>query len=165
MLMCAWRPRVIPRNPQSLPDLARPLTRKIPLRQPGPAALDLRSFWIERIEYEEADEAPEQPPESTVRLSRPVLHQNETDTDTYLMTLRIRVSQEDLRSIDLTMCGVFQVQVDDANETTSHQMLIYNGSAMLYGAARGIIESVTGLTGLGRLRVPTVNVATVLRGR
>ena len=141
------------------------MTRKIPLRQPGPAALDLRSFWIERIEYEEADEAPEQPPESTVRLSRPVLHQNETDTDTYLMTLRIRASQEDVRSIDLTMCGVFQVQVDDANETTSQQMLIYNGSAMLYGAARGIIESVTGLTGFGRLRVPTVNIATVLRGK
>ena len=141
------------------------MSRKLALRQPALAAIDLRSFWIERIEYQEADEAPEQPPESTVRLSRPVLHQNETDTDTYLMTLRIRVSQEDVRSIDLTMCGVFQVQADDANETTSQQMLIYNGSAMLYGAARGIIESVTGLTGLGRLRVPTVNIATVLRGR
>lgn len=144
--------------------MGAPLTRKIPLRQPGPAALDLLSFWIERIEYEEADQAPDEPPESAVRLSRPVLHQNETDTDTYLMTLRIRVSQGDVRSIDLTICGVFQVPADDTTEA-SQQMLIYNGSAMLYGAARGVIESVTGLTGFGRLRVPAVNIATVLRGK
>ena len=101
-----------------------------------------------------------------MQLSRPVLHQNATDTDTFLITLRIRTSQEDVRSIDLTICGVFHVQADDGgNEAAMQQMLIYNGSAMLYGAARGIIESVTGLTGLGRLRVPTVNIATVLRGR
>ena len=42
-------------------------------------------------------------------------------------------------------------------------MLIYNGSAMLYGAARGIIETVTSLTGFGRLRVPAANIATLLR--
>ena len=39
-------------------------------------------------------------------------------------------------------------------------MLIYNGCAMLYGAARGVIESVTSLTGFGRLRVPAANIAT-----
>lgn len=140
------------------------MSRKLALRQPAQAAIDLRSFWFERIDYQEADEAPENPPEPTVRLSRPVLHQNATDTDTYLMTLRIRASQGAVRSIDLTMCGVFQVQADDdGNEAATQQMLIYNGSAMLYGAARGIIESVTGLTGFGRLRVPTVNIATVLR--
>ena len=81
------------------------------------------------------------------------------------MTLRIRVAQGDVRSIDLTICGIFQVQADDDGNDASPQILIYNGSAMLYGAARGIIESVTGLTGFGRLRVPTVNIATVLRGK
>ena len=65
------------------------------------------------------------------------------------MTLRIHASQEDVRSIDLTMCGVFHVQTDDDGNEATPQMLIYNGSAMLYGAARGIIESVTGLTGFG----------------
>ena len=141
------------------------MSRKLALRQPAQAAIDLRSFWIERIEYQEADEAPEQPPEPTVQLSRPVLHQNATDTDTFLMTLRIRATQGDLRSIDLTIRGVFHVQEDDDENEAITEMLIYNGSAMLYGAARGIIESVTGLTGLGRLRVPTVNIATMLRGR
>ena len=141
------------------------MSRKLALRQPGRAALDLSNFWIERIEYQEADEAPEEPPEPTVRLSRPVLHQNATDTDTYLMTLRIRAAQGDVRSIDLTMCGVFQVQADDDGNEATPQMLIYNGSVMLYGAARGIIETVTGLTGFGRLRVPAVNIATVLRGK
>lgn len=81
------------------------------------------------------------------------------------MTLRIHASQEDVRSIDLTMCGVFQVQADDDGNEATPQMLIYNGSVMLYGAARGIIETVTGLTGFGRLRVPAVNIATVLRGK
>ena len=81
------------------------------------------------------------------------------------MTLRIRATQGDLRSIDLTIRGVFHVQEDDDENEAITEMLIYNGSAMLYGAARGIIESVTGLTGLGRLRVPTVNIATMLRGR
>ena len=141
------------------------MSRKLALRQPAQAAIDLRSFWIERIEYQEADEAPEQPPEPTVRLSRPVLHQNATDTDTFLMTFRIRAAQGDVRSIDLTICGVFHVQADDDGDEAIPKMLIFNGSAMLYGAARGIIESVTGLTGLGRLRVPTVNIASVLRGK
>ena len=100
-----------------------------------------------------------------MRLSRPVLHQNATDTDTFLMTFRIRAAQGDVRSIDLTICGVFHVQADDDGDEAIPKMLIFNGSAMLYGAARGIIESVTGLTGLGRLRVPTVNIASVLRGK
>ncbi len=81
------------------------------------------------------------------------------------MTFRIRAAQGDVRSIDLTICGVFHVQADDDGDEAIPKMLIFNGSAMLYGAARGIIESVTGLTGLGRLRVPTVNIASVLRGK
>ena len=81
------------------------------------------------------------------------------------MTLRIRVSQGDVRSIDLTMRGVFHVQADDEDNEGTPKMLMYNGSAMIYGAARGIIESVTSLTGFGRLPVPSANIAKLLSGK
>ena len=42
-------------------------------------------------------------------------------------------------------------------------MLLRNGSVMLLGAARGIIESVTGLSRFGRLRVPSANLVNVLK--
>ena len=93
------------------------------------------------------------------------MQQNATDTNSYLMALRIRVSQGDVRSIDLTMRGVFHLQDDDEGEEGRTKMLIYNGSAMLYGAARGIIESVTSLTGFGRLRVPSANITKLLSGK
>ena len=81
------------------------------------------------------------------------------------MTLRIRVSQGDVRSIDLTMRGVFHLEADDRDNEETSKLLIYNGSAMLYGAARGIIESVTSLTGFGRLPVPSANLAKLLKGK
>ena len=98
----------------------------------------------------------------SVQLSRPVVHEADTEADTYLVTLRILASQGDIRAVDLTICGVFGLQADDDGRAGTLQMLVYNGSAMLLGTARGIIESVTGLTGLGRLRVPSANLAKLL---
>ena len=141
------------------------MVRKLPLRQPGRAALDLRGFWIEQIEYQEAEEAPAEFDEPSVRVSRPNVQQNANDKDAYLMTLRIRVSQGDVRSIDLTLRGVFHLEADDRDNEETSKLLIYNGSAMLYGAARGIIESVTSLTGFGRLPVPSANLAKLLNGK
>ena len=139
--------------------------RKLPLRQTERAALDLRRFWIEQVEYREAEAAPEEFEEPIVRISRPNVQQNANDKNSYLMTLRILVSQHDVRAIDLTMRGVFRVQSDDDGNGGTPNMLFYNGSAMLYGAARGIIESVTSLTGFGRLPVPSANIATLLSGK
>ena len=140
----------------------RPLERKLPLRQPGRPALDLCRFWIEQLEYREADEAPDELEEPTLQLSHPVVHEADAEVGTYLVTLRILASQGDVRVVDLTICGVFRLQADDDGRDGTLQMLVYNGSAMLFGAARGIIESVTGLTGLGRLRVPSANIARLL---
>lgn len=81
------------------------------------------------------------------------------------MTLRIKASQGDVRSIDLTICGVFQLKTDDDRNKGSEKMLVYNGSAMLFGTARGIVETVTSLTGFGRLRVPSANIAKLLSGK
>ena len=42
----------------------------------------------------------------SVQLSRPVVHEADTEADTYLVTLRILASQGDIRAVDLTICGV-----------------------------------------------------------
>ena len=136
--------------------------RKLPLRQPARAALDLRRFWIEQLEYREADEMPDELEEPTLKLSRPVVHGTDAEDDTYLVTLRIQASQSEVRAIDLTICGIFRLQTDDEGNEGTLKMLVYNGSSMLLGSARGIIESVTSLTGFGRLRVPSANIAALL---
>ena len=138
------------------------MERKLPLRQPGRPALDLHRFWIEQLEYREAEEAPDELEEPTLQLSRPVVHEADAEAARYLVTLRILASQGDTRAVDLTICGVFELQADDDGQAGTLQMLVYNGSAMLFGTARGIIESVTALTGLGRLRVPSANIAKLL---
>lgn len=138
--------------------------RKLPLRQPSRAALDLLRFWIDRLEYREADEVPDELDEPTLRLSRPLVHGSDADDHTYLVTLRIRASQGEVRMIDLTIRGHFRLQKDDDGNEGTLPMLVYNGSSMLLGSARGIIESVTSMTGIGRLHVPSANIATMLQG-
>lgn len=139
------------------------MPRKLALRESHEGALDLRRFWLEQIEYKEADEAPEEYDEPTVWMSYPAIRKSASDPNTYLMTLRIKTSQGDFRSIDLTICGVFRLTTDDDENKGTANLLLYNGSAMLFGTARGIVETVTSLTGFGRLRVPSVNIAKLLR--
>ncbi len=133
---------------------------KLRLRQAGQAALNLRRFWIERLEYEEDEEIPADLPDTTVRVSRPEILESEADE--YLVTLRLRVAQGEARSIDLTIVGVFELQLGDEDRGHPLRMLEYNGSAILFGAARGVIESVTGVSGFGRMHIPSVNLAELL---
>ena len=67
--------------------------------------------------------------------------------------------------MDLTICGVFQLKKDDDGNKGTEKMLVYNGTAMLFGSARGIVETVTSLTGFGRLRLPSANIAKLLSGK
>ena len=130
------------------------------VRQAEQAALDLRRFWIERLEYEEDEETADQLPAPTVSVSRPeILEANEGE---YFVTLRLRVTQGEVRSIDLSIAGDFRLQAEDGDRGHSLRMLEFNGSAILFGAARGVIESVTGVSGLGRMHVPSVNIAELL---
>ena len=130
------------------------MASKLRLRQANPALLDLQNFWLERLEYEEEDEIPDDLPDTTIRVSRPEIL--EADGGGYLVTLRLRVAQGEARSIDLTLVGDFRLQ-PDGESPDALVMLEYNGSAMLFSAARGVIESVTGVSGFGRIHVPSVN--------
>ena len=80
----------------------------------------------------------------------------------YFVTLRLKVAQGEARSLDLTVAGAFLLPQDAEGQHSSLRMLVYNGSAILFSAARGIIESVTGVSGLGRMHVPSVNLAEIL---
>ena len=133
---------------------------KLRLRDAGQAALDLRRFWIERLEYEEDEEFPADLPDATVRVSRPEIL--ESDADDYFVTLRLRVAQGEARSIDLTIVGVFGLQSGDNPHVHPLRMLEYNGTAILFSAARGVIESVTGVSGFGRMHVPSVDLADLI---
>lgn len=139
------------------------MARKLALRHASPAALDLRRFWIERLEYEEADESGGELPDAAIRVSRPeILEAGEGE---YLVTLRLRLTQGEVRAIDLTIAGDFRLRAGDDADPGGHpplRVLAYNGTAILFSAARGVIEAVTGLSGYGRMHVPAVNVAELL---
>ena len=107
--------------------------------------LDLQSFWIQRLEYEEEDEVPDDPPATTVRVSRPEIL--DAGDGKYLVTLRLKVAQGEARSLDLTVAGAFLLPPDAEGQPSHLGMLLYNGSAILFSAARGIVESVTGVSG------------------
>lgn len=134
---------------------------KLRLRQAAPAAIDLRRYWIERLEYEEADELPDALPKPSIRVSRPEIREGPPDTSEYLVTLRVLVSQGEDRSVDITIAGLFRLQ-DDEHQQATVTMLAFNGSAILFGAARGVIETVSGISGYGRMHVPSVNIAELL---
>ena len=136
------------------------MARKLRVRQADKAALDLRRFWIERLEYEEDEEIPDDLPAPAVSVSRPEVL--EADEGEYFVTLRLRMTQGEARSIDLTIVGVFGRQPGDTGRDRFLRMLEFNGSAILFGAARGVIESVTGVSGYGRMHVPSVDIAELL---
>ena len=135
------------------------MPRKLPTRHVLPADLNLHEFWVERIEYTEEPDLHDELTPPQVSLSRPSVLQSASGS--YRVTLRVEVSQ-DVRSVDLTIVGVFDYDPEDGDGAFSPRMLTYNGTAILFSAARGVIESVTGVSGLGRMHVPSVNIAELL---
>ena len=141
------------------------MARKLPLRDASPADLYLWEFWVEKLDYRETPDLEDELFRPHVRVSRPGILQSERGADA-LITLRVEVSQEAVRSIDLTIVGQFELFPDEETRGAEHEMpmemLAYNGTAILFGAARGVIESVTGVSGYGRMHVPSVNIAELL---
>ena len=145
---------------------------KLRLRQATPAVLDLRRYWIEGLEYREVDEHNGALPETSVRISLPDILESPAEVGEYLVTLRIMASQGEARSIDVTIAGLFALLTDEAVRLSPptdeaagaafRRFLTFNGSAMLFSAARGAIETVTGISGYGRMHVPSVNIAELL---
>ena len=141
------------------------MARKLALRDANPADLRLDEFWIEKLDYRETPDLADELFRPHVRVSRPRILQSERGAAA-LVTLRIEVSQEHVRSIDLTIVGQFDFYPEEETGGAEREMplrtLAYNGTAILFSAARGVIESVTGISGYGRMHVPSVNIAELL---
>ena len=144
------------------------MPRKLPLHDVPESDLRLNKFWIERLEYAEIPDRDDHRWRPKVRISRPRIQKAESSDD-YFVTLRIHASEYTdivVRSIDLTIVGDFWYDHVDEDGTEDSEMplrlLTYNGTAILFSAARGVIESVTGISGYGRLDVPSVNIAELL---
>lgn len=145
------------------------MPRKLPLRDVREADLRLDEFWIERLEYAETPDQDDERWRPEVRVSRPRVLESRRSSGEYLMTLRVEASEgteHEVRSIDLTIVGSFRFE-SLFEDTAAHRemplrLLTYNGSAILFSAARGVIETVTGISGYGRMHVPSVNIAELL---
>ncbi|MYA21223.1 MAG: hypothetical protein F4Z25_13530 [Chloroflexi bacterium] len=135
------------------------MPRKLPTRNVGYADLNLNEFWIERLEYTETPDLHDELMTPWVRVSRPKILRSTSSS--YLVTLRVEVLQ-DPRSVDVTIVGSFDFDPAGGGDEPSSRMLTYNGTAILFSAARGVIESVTGVSGYGRMHVPSVNIAELL---
>ena len=141
------------------------MARKLALRDADPADLRLDEFWIEKLDYRETPDLADELVRPHVRVSRPRILQSERGAAA-LVTLRIKVAQEPVRSIDLTIVGQFDFCPEEETGGAERDMplrtLAHNGTAILFSAARGVIESVTGVSGYGRMHVPSVNIAELL---
>ncbi len=137
------------------------MANKLRLRQATPATLDLRRYWIEQLAYREVEESPDALPETSIRVSLPEMREG-PDGGEYLMTIRIRASQGEAREIDVTIAGLYRLETGDERHAAPPRILRYNGTAILFSAARGVIESVTSISGLGRMHVPSVDIAALL---
>ena len=148
------------------------MAEKLRLRQAMPALLDLQRYWIERLDYQEVDDHAGDLPDTSVRISLPDILDGPPPRGGHFMTLRITAAQGDVRSIDVTIAGLFTVlteesvdsdhPVEEAAGINSQRLLAFNGTAMLFSAARGVVETVTGISGYGRMNVPSVNIAELL---
>ena len=140
------------------------MPRKLPLLTPEYAPIHLDRFWIERLEYTEVPDREDDLWVPDIRMSRPQVLQAGGG---YLVTVRVHVAQMDVRSIDMTVVGSFDIDPEyfaDSQDSSQDplRMVAHNGAAMLFSAARGVIEAVTGLSGYGRMHVTSVNVAELL---
>ena len=136
--------------------MEKPRLRKVEL-----APLRLVQSWVEELHIgpprnPALDEGLE------VKLSRPQILQNPEDIAEYLVRLRIRVQEPD-RVTEMVVAGRFRLEGDES-ASASKRMVDYNAPAILFGIARGMVGTVTALTSLGRLELPSVNIAQLVDG-
>lgn len=137
---------------RSLPSMT---TERARLRKVELADLSLERFWLEELhvisgESVETNGAP-------VKIARPQVLQDAEEARRYQVRLRARFSQAG-QQVDATIVGQFLLPAD-ASAGQGQQMIKYNCPSILFGVFRGIVAQLTALTPLGRMDVPSVNLA------
>ena len=123
--------------------------------------MQLDYYWIESVTLKSNPDEPESP-RQIADLSYAVAHADlpEPDRDERLARLRIRTPRGALLKtgleLDLTIVGRFSIKGGKV-DADAVQLLKFNGPAILYGVARGIISSLTAISGSGRTDLPSAN--------
>ena len=132
------------------------------LRRLQNSHLRLNHYWIESISLRSISNRRE-PNGNPSELSYSVAYSDPPEgvNGEHLVRLRLK-TRRSARStaryaVDMTLVGVFSFGEDKPDEEVAGRLLRYNGPAMLYGVARGIVSSLTALGSFGREDLPSAN--------
>ena len=133
------------------------------LRRLPNSPVRLEHFWIERFNIDLGDAPPNlngDTSEPTTRYSVNVFD-NEEDPNLYRVQLRLRSERSsanpDYRHFDVLLSGVFSFPDGEFTMEERQPFLHLNAPAILYGVARGLIASVSGVGSLDSLQLPSAN--------
>lgn len=122
------------------------------------APLRLDGFWLEKLQVSFADGAiGELRPDVALSGSTEVLA---TPADDFLVRLTISSDTSEasiaVYNFSLTLAGNFAVAEGTPDEAKK-RLIHLNGPAILYGVARGVLASITGISAHGPIHLPSVN--------
>lgn len=112
---------------------------------------DAGEFWASQFDFEGVN-----------LLVENTIGQQENNTTDFLVALRVAVLNEADAvkkapyTFDIAVQGVFKLAVDFSCDDR-HDLVRVNGSAMLYGAIRDMLQQVTARSMLGTLLLPTLH--------
>ena len=112
---------------------------------------DAGEFWAPQFDFEGVN-----------LLVENTIGQQENNTTDFLVALRVAVLNEADAvkkapyTFDIAVQGVFKLAVDFSCDDR-HDLVRVNGSAMLYGAIRDMLQQVTARSMLGTLLLPTLH--------
>ena len=131
------------------------------LRRLPNSPVRLEHFWIERFSLDLGDTPPldDDLSEPSTRYSVS-LFEFDDDPDLYRVQLRLRSerrgrSPED-RQFDVQLSGVFEFP-PEFSPIDRQPFLEFNAPAILYGVARGLIASISGVGSLDALQIPSAD--------
>lgn len=133
-----------------------------------PALLRLEAFWIESLELkaEQGWQAPEGPVE--IALMGDSEYAFAPEERKVLIRLSFQSELDDAKRLpyrfQATVAGRFSL-AEDVPEDQRDRMVYINGTAILYGIARGALATVTALGPYGPVHLPTINFVDLLDRR
>jgi len=131
-----------------------------------PALLRLEAFWVESLEVKAEQDW--QAPEGPVKIA--LTGDSEYAFASEKGKVLIRLSFESERDgpnrlpyqVRATVAGTFSL-AEDVPEDQRDRLVYINGTAILYGIARGALATVTALGRYGPVHLPTVNFVDLLQ--
>ena len=126
----------------------------------SPALLRLERFWIESLQVrtEEAWSPPSAPAEVDVAGGSEYLVSEDSRHILIRLSLKSggKTGEGGPYHFETTIVGKFSLE-DEVPEDQRHRLIYINGTAILYGVARGVVATVTGMGRHGPIHLPSIN--------